>query len=223
MKNNFSCLLYQLISTDIKRWYLKSKVSFFYVIFIGISTSYAGNSQATETIVLLRHAEKPNEGLGQLSCQGLNRALALPEVLLNKFGKPDAIFAPNPSIKKSDLGVKYPYIRPLATIEPTAIRVGLSVNIEWGFDDIESLKLALMDSSLKNATVFVAWEHHLLDEIAKGLLSNLHASPEIVPTWQSNDFDSIYVITISEDGSGNRTAVFNIVKERLNMQSTTCS
>jgi hypothetical protein len=223
MKNKFYCLLNQLILTDIKRWYLKSTLTVFYVTFIGISTLYTGNSHATETIVLLRHAEKPNEGLGQLSCQGLNRSLALPEVLLKNFGKPDAIFAPNPSIKKMDHGVKYPYIRPLATIEPTAIRVGLPVNIEWGFDDIESLKQALMDSSLKNSTVFVAWEHHLLDEIAKRILSNLHASPEIVPTWRSDDFDSIYVITISEDSSGNRTAVFNIVKEGLNKQSTTCS
>lgn len=223
MKNKFYYLLNQLILTDIKRWFLTGTLTVFYVIFIGISTLYTGNSHATETIVLLRHAEKPNEGLGQLSCQGLNRSLALPEVLLKNFGKPDAIFAPNPSIKKMDHGVKYSYIRPLATIEPTAIRVGLSVNIEWGFDDIESLKQALMDSSLKNATVFVAWEHHLLDEIAKRILSNLHAPPEIVPTWRSDDFDSIYVITISEDGSGNRTAVFNIVKEGLNKQSTTCS
>ena len=31
-----------------------------------------------ETIVFMRHGEKPPEGLGQLDCQGLNRALALP-------------------------------------------------------------------------------------------------------------------------------------------------
>ena len=49
-----------------------------------------------ETIIFLRHDEKPFDGLGQLTCQGLNRVLALPQVLLSKVGKPDYIFAPNP-------------------------------------------------------------------------------------------------------------------------------
>ena len=35
-----------------------------------------------ETIVCIRHGEKPLLGLGQLTCKGLNRALALPQVLL---------------------------------------------------------------------------------------------------------------------------------------------
>ena len=37
---------------------------------------------AGETIVLLRHGEKPPTGLGQLTCKGLNRALALPSLLM---------------------------------------------------------------------------------------------------------------------------------------------
>jgi hypothetical protein len=51
---------------------------------------------AAETIVFVRHGEKPEGGLGQLSCQGLNRALALPSVIADSFGRPEAIFAPNP-------------------------------------------------------------------------------------------------------------------------------
>jgi hypothetical protein len=62
----------------------------------------------TETIVLVRHGEKPAEGLGQLNCQGLNRALALPVVIGKLFARPDAN-----------------YVRPLATIEPTAIAFAL--------------------------------------------------------------------------------------------------
>ena len=59
---------------------------------------------ATQTIVLLRHGEKPPAGLGQLDCQGLNRALALPPVLAERFGRPAAIFAPNPARKVEDEG-----------------------------------------------------------------------------------------------------------------------
>ena len=36
--------------------------------------------QQTETIVLLRHGEKPTEEIGQINSQGLNRALALRRV-----------------------------------------------------------------------------------------------------------------------------------------------
>jgi hypothetical protein len=47
---------------------------------------------ALETIVLVRHGEKPNKGLGQL-----------------------------PSQQKQDAGVFYDYVRPFATVEPSAI------------------------------------------------------------------------------------------------------
>lgn len=35
-----------------------------------------------QTLVFIRHGEKPNNDSGQLSCQGLNRALALPNNLI---------------------------------------------------------------------------------------------------------------------------------------------
>ncbi len=68
-----------------------------------------------ETIVAIRHGEKPPGGLGQINCRGLNRALALPSVLIGRFGKPDYIYAPNPSVMVSDGNSKptYSYVRPL--------------------------------------------------------------------------------------------------------------
>lgn len=73
-----------------------------------------------------RHGEKPLQGLGQLECRGLNRALALPTVIQKSFGKPDAIFAPNPSDQRQDEGEQhYDYVRQLTTIEPTAIAFGM--------------------------------------------------------------------------------------------------
>ena len=90
----------------------------------------AGQTEkAVETIVFIRHGEKPEGGFGQLNCQGLNRALALAPIIAKSFGRPDAIFAPNPSHPKEDAGRLYDYIRPLATIEPTAIWFGLSVDV----------------------------------------------------------------------------------------------
>jgi hypothetical protein len=91
----------------------------------------------TETIVFVRHGEKPNGGLGQLNCRGLNRSLALPAVIAKTFGRPSAIFAPNPADQKNDDGEPYDYVRPLATIEPTAISLGLPVHASIGVDNID--------------------------------------------------------------------------------------
>jgi hypothetical protein len=121
-------------------------------------------AHAEQTIVFLRHGEKPVLGLGQLDCQGLNRALALPAVLLAKFGKPDAIYAPNPGVKAKDKGVQYNYLRPLATIEPTAIRLGLPVNTEFGLTEIKPLEEDLLQPGNSAATIYVAWEHNLAQQ-----------------------------------------------------------
>ena len=42
------------------------------------TASRAQAKQMTETIVCIRHGEKPRGGLGQLTIRGLNRSLALP-------------------------------------------------------------------------------------------------------------------------------------------------
>src|ERR1035441_5817659 len=78
-------------------------------------TSTNASGQSVETIVCIRHGEKPRGSLGQLSCRGLNRALALPKVLFAKYGSPQFVFACNPTQKVKG----YFYVRPLATIEPT--------------------------------------------------------------------------------------------------------
>jgi len=77
---------------------------------------------AQETIVAIRHAQKPAGGLGQLTCQRPNGALALPKILIGRFGRPDAIYAPDPADQVNDgSNHEYSYVRPLMTIEPTAI------------------------------------------------------------------------------------------------------
>lgn len=71
---------------------------------VSLATTLAAEPTTTETIVMVRHGKKPDLGLGQLTCQGLNRALALPAVIAKEFGKPAAIFAPSPAETKIDSG-----------------------------------------------------------------------------------------------------------------------
>src|SRR3954468_8319334 len=100
----------------------------------------AGHARADQTIVFLRHGEKPSGGYGQLTCQGLNRALALPNVLAGTYGKGSYLYAPNPAVKIAAPAGSFYYVRPLATIEPTAIRLGLSVNTKYGYSDVAGMQ-----------------------------------------------------------------------------------
>jgi len=186
-----------------------------------LTAAAAAEVQTTETIVLVRHAEKPAAGLGQLNCQGLNRALALPPVIRQAFGKPAAIFAPNPSEQKADDGTQYDYVRPLATIEPAAIAFGLPIHTAIGQSRIDDLRRQLDLPVYHNAFVLVAWEHTEAMLLARALMREHGGDPALVPDWQGSDFDSIYVLKIQRSGTVT-TAGFELHREGLDGQKTTC-
>src|SRR5262249_30905318 len=112
------------------------------------------DARAEETIVFFRHAEKPTAGNGQLTCQGLNRSLALGNVLVNRFGRAGWGYAPNPAAKIPDSAGSFYYVRPLATLEPAAIRSGISVNTNYAYTDIAGLQSVLIRSSKANDIIF---------------------------------------------------------------------
>jgi len=184
-----------------------------------LSTGTRG--QPVETIVCIRHGEKPPGGLGQLTCRGLNRALALPEVLLAKYGKPQFAFAPSPTLKVDGVGADYFYVRPLATIEPTAIRCGLAVNTQFGYLEIKGLETELQKPEYQNATILIAWEHRWLDKFVQDLLKANGESPSQVPPWPSQDYDSIFVVRITRAGSA-KSVAFTVDHEGLDHLSDTC-
>jgi hypothetical protein len=175
--------------------------------------------RADSTVLILRHGEKPPLGLGQLTCRGLNRSLALAPLLLARYGTPVAVYASNPSKLKVDSGVEYAYIRPLATIEPLAIRVGIPVNLEWGMTEIAPLAARILASA--PGTQIVAWEHHWGESLARMLLSKLGGNPAAVPAWADDDFDSIYVIRSSAAADGARTS-FSQERQGLDGLSDQC-
>jgi hypothetical protein len=177
----------------------------------------AASPAPTETIVLVRHGEKPPAGLGQLTCQGLNRALALPAVIARDFGRPAAIFAPNPAIMKKDGGQAYSYIRPLATIEPTAISLGMTVDVSHGVEDWQDVGRALSEPRYAGALVIVSWEHSDIVKLARWLMSSHGGDAASVPEWDRADFDSVYVVRLT----GGRAA-FARQQEGLNGQPGTC-
>ena len=167
-----------------------------------------------ETIVAIRHGEKPPAGLGQLNCRGLNRALALPKVLA-RYGKPDLIYAPNPAVKVVDANhVPFSYVRPLITIAPTAIQLGMPVNTQIGFTDIAKLRKELTRPANAHALVFVAWEHLMLNKFAQQMIKRYGKDPSVVPDWPNNDYDRIYVFRITHTG-GKQELTFTMDHQHL--------
>ena len=182
--------------------------------------SSASLAHAEQTIVFLRHGEKPAGGYGQLTCQGFNRSLALPDVLLAKFGRPNILYAPNPATKIPDAAGTFYYDRPLATLEPLAIKLQKDIWSKYGYTDIASLQSTLITSSKDNMTIFVAWEHAYLVKAVQNIM-NQYGGGASVPAWISGDYDSLYVVRVNYS-SGTPRATFERDTEGLNGLSTTC-
>lgn len=154
---------------------------------------------AIQTLVFLRHAEKPADGLGQLNCQGLNRSLALPALLPERFGAPDYVFAANPDrrVEEGPDDEEFNYLRPLLTIAPTAIAHGLPVNTEFNANDVEEIVDELTDRRYRNSTIYTAWSRGYVSEIMNELLDEVDADESLaVDRWHREDFDSVYVIKL---------------------------
>lgn len=177
------------------------------------------SDKGIQTIVIIRHAEKPKKGLGQLSIIGLKRSLLLPYFFKGNFNRADYIFAPNPSVKHfENHGDKkwYCYVRPLATIEPTAITLGLPVNTHLGLNDTEQLVNELLESKYHNATIYIAWEHSKIVDIAKELIQKMQATDITVPEWQGDNFNMVFVFKIDWNKPVGKQLSFKVMSEKLN-------
>jgi hypothetical protein len=163
-----------------------------------VQDSNSSNQSGIETIIIIRHAEKPKAGLGQLSVTGLKRSLLLPDFFKENFPKPDYIFAPNPAIMhfENHGDRKYHfYIRPLLTIAPTAITLGMPVDTGIGLDAPQDLVETLLTPKYHSSTIYVAWEHSQIVEIAKMFIHHFQSDAK-VPHWSNNDFNMFFVFTI---------------------------
>lgn len=155
--------------------------------------------EAFQTLVFLRHAEKPEGGLGQLNCQGLNRALSLSEILPERYGAPDYIFAANPGrkVEEGPQDREYAYLRPLLTIAPTAIRYGLPVNIDFSANDVHDFVDEITEPAYRNSTVYTAWSRGYLSEVINELLDELKADDSLaIDRWHRDNFDSVFVLRL---------------------------
>ena len=135
-------------------------------------------------IVIIRHGEKPTAG-DNLSPEGLERALALPEVLNNLLPRPPHFtYVPCIGTDKEDTT----RVRMMQTVLPYAVQHNLTINSDFAPDEIKPLVKQLRR---QRGTALLVWEHHNIVNIAAALKIE---EPQV---WPNDDFDSIWTITFS--------------------------
>jgi hypothetical protein len=177
---------------------MKNRYSIITILFqLFLFTANIGCAQTnTLKLVFIRHGERPDDG-DNLNCQGLNRSMLLPAVLMKKFGKPANIYVP-----ALNLGKKTKRTRMLQTITPFVAKYNLSINSAYDEEDYKHVSKALLQ---ENGTVFIVWEHNNLAPLLTYL------GVKNAPDWGGKDFDSIWIVTFPKG-----SAVLTRDKEGLN-------
>ena len=175
-------------------------------IFLLLLSIPAISQHASLKVVMIRHGEK-NDATGNLSCQGLHRALMLPAVLNAKFPKPAAIYVPSLNDKKIT-----GHARMFQTITPFAVQDSLAINTTFAVNKDSAVAKEVMT---KKGVILLVWEHGNIPGIAKALGV---ATPDL--QWGNSDFDSIWIVTYSKDNKGKWVATLTKDTEGLNPPAT---
>jgi hypothetical protein len=173
------------------------------IVFTLLVAALSFTSYAQDSVILIRHGEKPATG-DNLNCKGLNRAAALPGVLRSKFRLPTHIYVP--TVKT---GSDTRDARMFQTITPFAVQYNLSINTKHDVTDTKGVANGVIG---KKGTVLIVWEHDNIDNIARAL------GVKDAPKWKGDDFDSIWIIL----NAGTKSAKLVIGSEGLNGVSGSC-
>jgi hypothetical protein len=147
---------------------------------------WAQGPQPPATILLIRHAEKPETGM-DLTPAGFARAAALPQLFggatPHNLPRPDFLFATHVS-KNSN--------RPVETITPLSEALKLPISHDIADKDFATLATELLSGKYAGKVVLVAWHHGSIPAFAKAL----GAVPPYDP-WPVMQFDRVWRIDFS--------------------------
>ena len=90
---------------------------------------------------------------------------------------------------------QFAYIRPLATIEPTAIRLSLPVCTDFRDKDIVGLQHELTKQQYHNERTHICrLGAHELARMVQDFVAAFGGNPPEVSEWPGDDYDSLYVL-----------------------------
>ena len=148
--------------------------------------AFEGQPKGPHIVMIIRHAEKPDEIDGKqdpnLSPRGVERADALAKVIPERFHKPDFLIAAGKS-KNSD--------RSAETITPLAKALHKKVESKFKDDDFARVAQAVLtDPKYAGKIVLISWHHGNIPELARAL-----GVKDAPPKWKSKAYDRVWEIT----------------------------
>lgn len=146
---------------------------------------------APRQIVVLRHAEKPDDATDpHLSLAGELRARMLASLIPQRFPNPDFLVAAAPS-KDS--------VRPVETLTPLATKLGMELDQKIADKDYPKLAADLLNKpKYADKLVIVCWHHGHIPGLAVALgvpQAQVAAAPPVIDMhWDPTVFDRFWSI-----------------------------
>ncbi len=184
-------------------------------------------SNTNETVYIIRHAEAhPLDYWSDNNyvAAGQWRALDLPNALAGKVS-PQVVYSMDPSQfgqgtdSSSGEAAYFSTLAPALTAEPYAIANNLPYNLVSSFlmsdanATAETSQFLFTGGTLSNQKVLLAWAYQFIQPTINALLATYHGDGPLAPAWPSNDYDTIWTVTL--DAHGNLT-VDNHLCEGIN-------
>ena len=143
-------------------------------------------------ILLMRHAEKTGDSMDpHLSQDGYARAAKLADYIPATFGIPQFLIAT--SISKHS-------IRPIETIEPLSVKIGIQVDSPYADQDYGVLAGQLLSEQRyadAGTLIVVCWHRGNIPLMANALRAKPGSYPD---PWDADIFNQMLVLTYSGDG-----------------------
>ena len=150
---------------------------------IALAMERANKFSRAMTILIIRHAEKPEHGLS-LSDVGWRRAEALIPLFRTCFRAPDKLIAAADSAKSS---------RPRETLEPMSRAFNLPIDASTL--DVNKAAKRLRDQPAE-LLVLISWRHQSLPDLARAL-----GASDVPDAWPRNIYDRIWRLMPMADGA----------------------
>jgi hypothetical protein len=154
----------------------------------------ASMEMAGVTILIVRHAEKPESG-PDLSPAGSARAAAYARYFNPFTAAPGGSFTPDVLIASRDTTKSD---RPELTLEPLSIATGLPVDTRFANHDVKDLAEKLR-STAHGKHILIAWHHGHIPKLIRALGGN---PASVLPggEWPDNVYDWVVELSFDSDG-----------------------
>ena len=192
------------------------------------ATGAPAGTNTNQTLYMIRHAEAHPTSWwesGNYVAAGQWRALALGDTLRGKIA-PSQVWSIDPAqvipgASSSFGNTSWSYVRPSLTIAPYAMTNNLPYNLVADFEifavdsPAKTRDFFFKTAKFSGTTMLMAWEHDRIPKIIDALLAGYTSkSQSLAPAWPSDDYDSIWTVTL--DANGNAT-ISNAKCEGINL------